>query len=64
MPQGSPTASAQRILLVEDDLDQAHLVKFLLEDAGRYAVTLAQDGIRGIQLAAAFSWLPITDGIW
>ncbi len=62
MPQGSPTTSAQRILLVEDDLDQAHLVKFLLEDAGRYAVTLAQDGIRGIQLATDHRWdLVITD---
>ena len=61
MPPAS-TSPGSRILLVEDDLDQAHLVKFLLEDQGRYVVTHAQDGVRGIQLATDHSWdLVITD---
>ena len=62
MAPGSSTSSGSRILLVEDDLDQAHLVKFLLEDKGDYTVTLAQDGVRGIQLATDHRWdLVITD---
>jgi CheY-like chemotaxis protein/LmbE family N-acetylglucosaminyl deacetylase len=51
-----------RILLVEDDLDQAHLVRFLLENEGPYKVTLAQDGIRGAALVEEREWdLIITD---
>ncbi len=47
---------------MEDDLDQAHLIKFLLEDQGRYAVTLAQDGLRGSLLVRDSDWdLVITD---
>ncbi len=62
MPQGSSATPAQRVLLVEDDLDQAHLVKLLLEQEGRFVVTLAQDGVRGIQLATDHRWdLVITD---
>jgi len=49
------------ILLVEDSLDQAHLMIFLLEQAG-FKVTLAQDGIRGCQLAEDGEWvLVVTD---
>jgi CheY-like chemotaxis protein len=49
------------ILLVEDSLDQAHLITFLLEQAG-FKVTLAQDGIRGCQLAEDGDWiLVLTD---
>ncbi len=51
-----------RILLVEDDLDQAHLVKFLLEAGGDYSVTLVQDGDRAIGLLRDREWeLLITD---
>lgn len=51
-----------RILLVEDDLDQAHLVKFLLEAGGDYTVTLAQDGDRALTLLQEDKWhLVITD---
>jgi CheY-like chemotaxis protein/LmbE family N-acetylglucosaminyl deacetylase len=50
------------ILLVEDDLDQAHLLRFLLEEGGRYRVTLAQDGLKGSEMAARGGWaLVITD---
>jgi CheY-like chemotaxis protein len=60
-----PTDSSQtpyRILLVEDDVEQAHLVKFLLEAGGPYAVTLVQDGVRGTHLAESSEWdLVITD---
>lgn len=56
----SPTPS--RILLVEDDVEQAHLVKFLLEAGGQYIVTLVQDGVRGTHLAESDEWdLVITD---
>lgn len=52
----------RRILLVEDDLDQAHLVRFLLEQEGCYSVTLAQDGVRGSALVQSEVWdLVITD---
>lgn len=57
----TPSTGREKILLVEDSLDQAHLVTFLLEQAG-YRVTLAQDGIRGAQLAEDGVWaLVITD---
>lgn len=62
MQQDSTILKPRRILLVEDDLDQAHLVKFLLEDGGRYAVTLAQDGVRGTHLVESTTWdLVLTD---
>jgi CheY-like chemotaxis protein len=62
MPQNSSPSVVRRILLVEDDLDQAYFVKFLLEDDGRYVVTHAQDGIRGTQLVTDRRWdLVITD---
>jgi CheY-like chemotaxis protein len=58
-----PNAGSRRpVLLVEDDLDQAHLMRFLLEDGGDYQVTLAQDGVRGSELAREGRWaLVITD---
>ncbi len=57
-----PVPPAPRILLVEDELDQAHLLRFLLEADGRYRVTHAQDGVRGMELAQAGGWaLVITD---
>ncbi len=60
-PDPSPP-SARPVLLVEDDLDHAHLLQFLLEATGQYQVTLAQDGIRGSELAARGGWaLIITD---
>lgn len=56
------TEGSARILLVEDDLDQAHLVRFLLEKEGPYQVTLAQDGLRGTALVEERDWdLIITD---
>ncbi|TVP75792.1 MAG: response regulator [Gemmatimonadales bacterium] len=58
----SPADTQIPILLVEDDLDQAHLVKFLLEAGGDYAVTLAQDGDRALKLLDQGPWkLVITD---
>lgn len=66
-----PSRESARILLVEDDLDQAHLFKVLLEEGLSCTVTLAQDGVRGGQLAGDFDWdlviadinLPGMDGI-
>lgn len=52
----------KRILLVEDDVDQAHLVKFLLEEDGALGVTLAQDGLSAVRLLEERDWeLLITD---
>ncbi len=58
------------ILLVEDDLDQAFLLRFLLEATGEYRVTLVQDGVGGVRMAEKGGWsmvitdlnLPGTDG--
>lgn len=62
MSDTPPPGEPARILLVEDDLDQAHLLKFLLEDEGKYVVTLAQDGLRGSALVREEEWdLVITD---
>ncbi len=62
MTSGDRRIDPLRILLVEDDLDQAHLVKFLLEEGGPYQCTLAQDGLRGEKLAQEGGWdLVITD---
>lgn len=58
----SPPHGPLPVLLVEDALDQAHLVRFLLEDTGEYKVTLVQDGLRGSELAEEGEWaLVITD---
>lgn len=62
MPQNPHSPIVRRILLVEDDLDQAYFVKLLLEDDGQYTVTHAQDGVRGRRLVTDHRWdLVITD---
>ena len=62
MSQNVPPTNIRRILLIEDDLDQAYFVKFLLEEEGRYVVTHAQDGVRGTHLVNDHRWdLVITD---
>jgi CheY-like chemotaxis protein/LmbE family N-acetylglucosaminyl deacetylase len=59
---GDSPGSPLPILLVEDALDQAHLIRFLLEETGNYQVTLAQDGLKGRKLAEEQEWaLIITD---
>lgn len=59
--QGRPKTPLP-ILLVEDALDQAHLVRFLLEGTGDYQVTHVQDGLHGSELAREREWaLVITD---
>jgi CheY-like chemotaxis protein len=51
-----------QILLVEDNLTDATLIRTLLERDGDIRVTLAQDGIRGCQLVESRRWsLVITD---
>ncbi|MFP3947542.1 MAG: response regulator [Gemmatimonadota bacterium] len=51
-----------QVLLVEDTLDDALKIRSLLESALGCKVTLAQDGIRGCQLAENQSWdLVVTD---
>ncbi|TVR65591.1 MAG: response regulator [Gemmatimonadales bacterium] len=58
----APPPLPRPVLLVEDDLDQAHLLRFLLEDTGLYEVTLAQDGITGSDLARRRQWaVVVTD---
>jgi CheY-like chemotaxis protein/LmbE family N-acetylglucosaminyl deacetylase len=58
----NPDHPRKRILLVEDDVDQAHLVKFLLEENGALGVTLAQDGLSAVRLLEERDWeLLITD---
>ncbi|MGD2120358.1 MAG: response regulator [Gemmatimonadota bacterium] len=60
-----------QVLLVEDNLTDATFVRTLLEKDGDVRVTLAQDGIRGCQLAENNRWdmvvadlnLPGRDGI-
>ncbi len=60
-----------QVLLVEDNLTDATFVRTILEKNGDIRVTLAQDGIRGCQMAANNSWdlvisdlnLPGRDGI-
>lgn len=50
------------VLLVEDTLEEALLIRSLLEQMGDFKVTLAQDGIRGCDLAENQDWdLVITD---
>jgi CheY-like chemotaxis protein len=51
-----------QVLLVEDNLTDATLIRTLLERSGDIRVTLAQDGIRGCQLVESRRWnLVITD---
>jgi CheY-like chemotaxis protein len=50
------------VLLVEDNLTDATLIRTILERDGDIQVTLAQDGIRGCQLVESHRWdLVITD---
>lgn len=54
--------AAPSVLLVEDTLEDALLVRTLLEKHYGFRITLAQDGIRGCQLAENQRWhLVITD---
>lgn len=55
----APPLTPGPVLLVEDDLDQAHLLRFLLEDTGLYKVTLAQDGLTGSDLARKREWVVV-----
>ena len=60
-----------QVLLVEDNITDATLIRTTLEKNGDVRVTLAQDGIRGIQLVESHRWdlvvadfnLPGRDGI-
>ena len=52
----------KQVLLVEDNLTDAILIRTLLEQDENLRVTLAQDGIRGCQLAEHQRWdLVVTD---
>lgn len=56
--EGNPS----QILLVEDNLTDATLIRTILEQDDSIRVTLAQDGIRGCQLVEGQRWdLVITD---
>ena len=51
-----------QVLLVEDNITDATLIRTVLERDGDIQVTLAQDGIRGCQLVESHRWdLVITD---
>jgi CheY-like chemotaxis protein len=51
-----------KVLLVEDNLSDATLIRTILERDGDIEVTLAQDGIRGCQLVESHRWdLVVTD---
>lgn len=51
-----------QVLLVEDNLADATLIRTILERDGDIQVTLAQDGIRGCQLVESHRWdLVLTD---
>jgi CheY-like chemotaxis protein len=51
-----------QVLLIEDNLSDATLIRTVLERDGDIRVTLAQDGIRGCQLVESHRWdLVITD---
>jgi CheY-like chemotaxis protein/LmbE family N-acetylglucosaminyl deacetylase len=57
-----PDTKKVQVLLVEDDLSDATLIRTLLEQEGDIRVTLAQDGIRGCLLVENQRWdLVITD---
>jgi CheY-like chemotaxis protein/LmbE family N-acetylglucosaminyl deacetylase len=56
------TEKKAQVLLVEDSLTDATLIRTILEREGDIRVTLAQDGIRGCQLVESHRWdLVITD---
>ena len=45
------------VLLVEDDPTDAHVMKNLVEAAGRFAVTVATDGDVGAALIVSRDWV-------
>ena len=56
------TAEIQHILIVEDSLDQANLLRRWLESSSEFQVTTVQDGVRGSSMAQKRRWsLVITD---
>jgi len=56
------TERKAQVLLVEDNLSDATLIRTVLERDGDIQVTLAQDGIRGCQLVESHRWdLVVTD---
>ena len=50
-------AEVREVLLVEDNLADATLIRTLLEEKGDIRVTLAQDGIRGCLLVENQRWI-------
>lgn len=55
-------AETQHILIVEDSLDQANLLRRWLESSSEFQVTTVQDGVRGSSTAQERRWsLVITD---
>lgn len=64
MTTSDPLTTEQRleVLLVEDTLDEALLIRTVLEQEADMKVSLAQDGLRGCQLAENQRWdLVVTD---
>ncbi len=67
----TPANNEAAILLVEDAVDQILLMRTLIEQAGPYQVTSAQDGHKGLELILGGGWdlalvdlnLPGLDGI-
>jgi len=54
-PTEAPRTHAD-VLLVEDTIDEALLLKTAIEDAGDYTVTLAQDGDHGVERLEGRPW--------
>lgn len=52
----SPERRVARVLLVEDNLDEALLIRRLLEQDGAFKIVHAQDGLRGSQLTLDEEW--------
>lgn len=59
----APTPHRERILLVEDDPEQAQLVRRWLEASGRFAVTHAADGPAGAELVRSEEWAIVVSDI-
>lgn len=56
-------ATADRVLLIEDDPDHARLVERWLQDTGRFAVSVAEDGYSGSRLLWAKPWTLVVSDI-
>jgi CheY-like chemotaxis protein/nitrogen-specific signal transduction histidine kinase len=52
-PQDEPAGERRRVLIVEDNLDAANALRYLLENDG-HEVTIATDGLTGLALAREF----------